>query len=103
MKIWLEAQRNRCLLLRVGDGLTALNITMNSTVLLLPDETAAAEQFAAFFKASVVDGSHILRQMFNLDRIGHSWKCMPDCTFISIKVKMRPGFKAAKDSCMLMF
>jgi hypothetical protein len=67
---------------------------------MLPDETAAADKFAAkefavLFKAAVVEGSHILRQMFNLDRIGQSWKCMPNHTFISIKVEPRPGFKAA--------
>lgn len=67
---------------------------------MLTDETAAADQFAAkefavFIKAAIVEGSHIQRQMFNLHRTGQSWKCMPNHTFISIKAKTRPGFKAA--------
>jgi hypothetical protein len=55
----------------------------------------AAKEFPTPFKASVAEGSYTPQQVFNIDEPGLFWKRMQSQTFISIKDKTMPEFKAA--------
>jgi hypothetical protein len=60
------------------------------------------KEFPPVFKATIMGESYTMKQVFNLDKTGLFWKCVPSHTSISTEVKTMSGFKAVRDRCTLL-
>jgi hypothetical protein len=65
-------------------------------------DVVAAENFPATFLSVIQEHGYLPQQVFNLDKMGLFWKCMPSRTFLSLQEKRASGFKASKDRLTLL-
>ena len=84
---------SQCLLLPVTGGSSASSHHAFHNLKLTGEAAAAnhaaAKKFRAAFKSMIADGGYTPSQVFNLNKTGLYWKCIPSHTFININTVLR--------------